>query len=122
MVSYDDIDRTVQQPLDAGFHITAGAQRRVHFPVGVHSRNILFREQQMMRAYLSSYFNADLLRLADQPYRLLCADMTYMVMYTGSFSEQNVAPYVNGFRLVRNPLQAMLGRKSSFVNRTAFDQ
>ncbi|MNM90991.1 hypothetical protein D3C81_1032740 [compost metagenome] len=58
----------------------------------------------MMRAYLRSDVDADLLRLADQPNRLLCAYVAHMVVNPGRFREQNIPPDMYRLRLIRNSL------------------
>ncbi|MOA20043.1 hypothetical protein D3C78_1404600 [compost metagenome] len=117
MVSYNDVDRSVLQSLNTRFNIPFGSQRRVHFPVCVKSRNILLRQNQVMRTNLCSYVNSDFLSLTNQADRLLCTDMAYMVVNPGCLSQQNIAAYMNRFGLIRNPFETMTFGKFAFCYR-----
>ena len=44
MIRYDHIKRSIQQTFYTSLHITRGARRRVHLPVGIQAGNILVRE------------------------------------------------------------------------------
>ncbi|MNI71956.1 hypothetical protein D3C73_1278680 [compost metagenome] len=122
MIGNHDINRSVLQRLYTSLNILLGSKWRVHFPVCIKPRNILLRQNQVMRTNLGSYVDSDFLSLANQTDRLLCTYMTYVIVNSGCLSQQNIPTNMNRFRLIWNSFETMAFSKFTFCYRSTLNE
>src|SRR5437588_7699706 len=93
MVTGDDVDSAVGNPLDNSSNIVRRSKRRIHFCIRVVVCDGGIRQCEVMRSHLGSDAQAASLSLAHQLDGLPGAEMSSVIFAAGQLRQDEIAGY-----------------------------